>query len=304
MDQKNLLFFIVMQLLAMAGGAFFWYQVFPKKENRMELLMGIFLYMVCPFRLVSGTVTQRALCQVGFSLFLLICAALVGQKKHIYSVVPMIALAVTGFADFRLYLIMVFTVVLLALFLKKWMAALFAVATVPIAVLGNMDVVKFVLMNVNPESFCLTGIMPTGYDIDNLFRAFVLGDGKPGMGTALLVGVVILIWVLWVRKRTQDVKSPECMRAFGIAALILTIMSLIYFPLDFVQRVSPVTLRLVSYMETQALCFGVAQLCLSVLGTFAFAAFQEREDKNATFCLGCVLIILGIGESAILLGQI
>lgn len=305
----DVMIYVVIQIIAIGSAACFWYQVYPGKEDRRKLWTGIFLYFICPYRLFYGFLSEemsgsmwRA---IGFSVLPLIFLAMNDFEKKKNQWLAMagaaVCLIITGYADVRLFLVVAFTVFVISILKKKFFMLFLLGLSVVVVLPGNLSVVRYVFWAKPLDGIQLGSIMPAGYDISNLVRAFVIGDNKPGMGMGLIICLVVLFWNGFVRKKKSETKDTG---VYLVTFLVLTFLSLKYCPWDYAQRVAGFMLRGVSYFAYPALFFGVAQVCLSICGTGAICDFYKEEEEKTGTVLWMILLILGLGESMILLANL
>lgn len=126
-------------------------------------------------------------------------------------------------------------------------------------------------------------IMNKGYSIGGLFSTYFHRNGDPGMGILLTGGILLLIYFTFVRGRRLFTGADYVWLA---AAGLLTVMSLRYFPWDFVQRMGNWALGLVTLIRTPTVFFTYAQmilctLCVEKIGSIAVAEKTEKELKEA-----------------------
>lgn len=105
-----------------------------------------------------------------------------------------------------------------------------------------------------------TSIMEQGYSIGGLFSTYFIGTDTPEWEFCCLAVCCFALSKLCKRKKI-------CAKNDHIwlgAAALLTVMSLRYFPWDFVQRMGSWALGLVTLIGTPAVFFGYAQILLCV----------------------------------------
>ena len=102
------------------------------------------------------------------------------------------------------------------------------------------------------------------------------------MGILLLGCLIFLLYVTFVRR--QKIWEKKDLIWLGAAGL-LTLMSLRYFPWDYVQRLGQWSLGLVSLIRTPTVFFTYAQVILCVLsvekiGNLIMAEGTEEPEKQ------------------------
>ena len=122
-----------------------------------------------------------------------------------------------------------------------------------------------------------TSIMEQGYSIGGLFSTYFYRNGHPGMGILLLGCLLFLLYQSFVKGKKICAKNDHIW--LGAAAL-LTVMSLRYFPWDFVQRMGSWALGLVTLIGTPAVFFGYAQILLCVWSIEKCGAVLQLTDRT------------------------
>ena len=130
-----------------------------------------------------------------------------------------------------------------------------------------------------------TSIMEQGYSIGGLFSTYFYRNGHPGMGILLLGCLLFLLYQSFVKGKKICAKNDHIW--LGAAAL-LTVMSLRYFPWDFVQRMGSWALGLVTLIGTPAVFFGYAQILLCVWSIEKCGAVLQLTDRTARMREGTV----------------
>lgn len=125
-----------------------------------------------------------------------------------------------------------------------------------------------------------TSIMRRGYSIGGLFSTYFHRNGDPGMGILLLGALLFLFYVTFVKGRKLFTGAD---RIWLAAAALLTVMTLRYFPWDFVQRLGSWALGLVTLIGTPTVFFPYAQIILCVLCVEKIeriARMEEAEEEE------------------------
>lgn len=120
-------------------------------------------------------------------------------------------------------------------------------------------------------------IMNKGYSIGGLFSTYFHRNGDPGMGILLTGGILILIYFAYVRGRRLFTRTDYVWLA---AAGLLTVMSLRYFPWDFVQRMGNWALGLVTLIRTPTVFFTYAQMILCALCVEKFTEIMRWKETE------------------------
>lgn len=120
-------------------------------------------------------------------------------------------------------------------------------------------------------------IAQNGYSVGELLSLFTYPEEKPGLGLWLALSLVAGLW-LWYVKGIKSAGKITVL--YTIAALLLTLASLHFFPWDLLQRIHPVCLKLISMLRTPAVFYALAQIALCIPGACSVGAlclhFQKR----------------------------
>mgnify|MGYP006960462784 CR=1 FL=1 len=120
-------------------------------------------------------------------------------------------------------------------------------------------------------------IMEEGYSIGGLFSTYFHRGAHPGMGILLLGCLLFLLYNSLVKGRKLCTGKDYLWLG---AAVLLTVMSLRYFPWDYVERLGIWALGLVSLLRTPAVFFGYAQMVLCVWSVEKCDAVLQMAGEN------------------------
>ena len=138
----------------------------------------------------------------------------------------------------------------------------------------------------------LGSIMPKGYTPGQYFSSYAWRDGHPGMGLGMMVCLMTAAWLGFVEGEKENRKV--C-RAFGGLALFLGLLSLRYFPWDYVQRLGIWALKLVSLAGTPAVFWGMAFFALCVPAAGGVDRIRRKENSPAAFAVPALVAAACLG---------
>lgn len=259
-----------------------------QEQRKWVLLAGILLYLLLPkhvavvrerdwtqiviWMLVPVLVaallqvadTQKRLCKLGFVMVAVLVIGVTGRLDGVAGLVLLLLVCVAGFDR------------------KRWEYPVVGVLGIVLAYPTYLTWKHWIFDGNFAESGLeYVGIMDKGYSIGGLFSTYFHRNGDPGMGILLTGSLLFLVYCSFVKGRKIWTQTDY---AWLGAAGILILMSLRYFPWDYVQRIGQWSLGLVSLMGTPTVFFTYAQMILCVLsvekiGNIAMACEAEDEDE-------------------------
>lgn len=266
-------------------------------EEPLEILLGVTLYLLCPYRLhLCYEQADLVLCAV-WALIPWYLYGLYGKKRGLW--ISTVAIALIGYgSSVMLVLLLVLTPVLMLFSEAKrgWVSVMASVAVG--LFLWLPQGIRF-FQYLFTDAFDgwgmeLMGIAAKGYAISDYLLMYRIRDGRPGFGLGLLFAVILLFWSKLIRGE----KTPKKNNGFALIVLLCLWAANHYFPWDMVQRVDECLLKLVSLMETPVLFFGFASLFLALLvPAVVQPLLREKETLPARGCL--VIVWLASVGSAI-----
>lgn len=226
----------------------------------------IVIWMVIPVlaaSLLEVIYTEKKLWKTGFGLVAVLVIGVIGRMDGVAGLTVLFLVCVAGFCR------------------KHWEYPLIGVLGIVMAYPTYLTWKQWILDGNFAESgFEYTTIMEKGYSIGGLFSTYFYRNGEPGMGILLLGCLIFLIYFGFVKNR-KIWSGPDY--AWLAAAGLLTVMSLRYFPWDFVQRMGQWSLGLVSLIGTPTVFFTYAQMILCVLSVEKIGDIvmsEEMEDSD------------------------
>lgn len=212
-------------------------------ENRMQIL----IWILVPVIAVMLTYMKKA-------------ATIPG--KLCYGIMAAASIGIIGRKDGIAYLILLFLLTVAGICEKQWSYPLAGLAGMVLAY-PTFYVWKYWLFDGNfaESGLAYTSIMERGYSMGGLFSTCFHRGGNPGMGILLVTIDVLLLYAAFVKKINYLQKKDY----FWLGTVgLLTVLSLRYFPWDFIQRLGTWALGAVTLLQTPAVFFGYAQMVLCV----------------------------------------
>lgn len=242
-------------------------------KERETVLIGVLLYMTCPYRLYICYDRADLAQAVVWMLVPLLVWAVLGEKW----IVSSLALAGIGYASGFLVLVLAGLVILAALLGKKPRLLVPAALGTLLYLPGGIRLLLNLLQGVTViENMPLAPVGGRGYYFGQFFSSFAYKEGMPGLGLGLVTALLVLVWFLFCNGRAD---MPGSCRAAAVLGLILLFCSSHWFPWDLIQRLGGVFYRLVPLSGSPAVFFGLSCMALCIPGAYAV--------ENSIFRLGC-----------------
>lgn len=259
-----------------------------QEKRKWVLLAGILLYLLLPKHV--AVVRERDWTQIVIWMLVPVLVAALLQvadtQKRLwklgFAMVAVLVIGVTGRLDGVAGLVLLLLVCVAGFDRKRWEYPVAGVLGIVLAYPTYLTWKHWIFDGNFAESGLeYVGIMDKGYSIGGLFSTYFHRNGDPGMGILLTGSLLFLVYCSFVKGRKIWTQTDY---AWLGAAGMLILMSLRYFPWDYVQRIGQWSLGLVSLMGTPTVFFMYAQMILCVLsvekiGNIVMACEAEDEDE-------------------------
>lgn len=252
-------------------------------SDKYITFFGVLFYLTCPYRLsmCSGQASfSGALVWALLPLYVWAVSELFGKQKKSLAALTGAALilAVIGFADIIMFLILLTLTLLTALWLRR--------AVILIPCFGAMlccpgrlfSLTTYLLSPIETETLPLHSIMSAGYLPGQFFSGYAYQEGQPGAGMGILLGLAVLLWLLLVE---GSLKLPGICKTFLGLGAFLSVLSLRIFPWDLFQRLGLWALRLISLLNSPGIFFGLACFCLCIPAGYGMGNLCRHKEKTA-----------------------
>ena len=262
-------FIILSQFITFGTAWSMFHCIFKRKTKDWLSLAGALLYLLLPYHVYIVTKSGDRSQSLIWMLMPIYVAALIklsdtGKKFWTigYGLTAVLALGIIGRLDGVAGLILLLLTCVGGICRRQWKYPIIGVLGVILAYPTYMTWKHWLFDGAFAESGLeYTSIMEKGYSIGGLFSTYFYREENPGMGILLLLCLLFLLYNSFVKGRKLCTGIDYIW--LGTAAL-LTVMSLRYFPWDFVQRLGNWALGLVTLLRTPAVFFGYAQILLCV----------------------------------------
>lgn len=282
---------------ATLDGAFVLFRyLFPKGSG---VLWGVLLYMTFPFRIYLCYDRQEL--SQAFVWMLLpyylwsLLHVIHNRRRHLFLWVSALFLAATGYACASVFPIILGLTLVVVLFSRNAFPLLTMAGGTIMALPGLKRLLEFLTSEkMAALSVPLTSIMPEGYAFGELFSAFTYAEGKPGIGLGLLF---VFAWLSWHRfVEGERLLSKKELPWLG-AGIFLLFLSLRCFPWDYIQRIRPVFLKMVSLFQTPGVFLYFACFALTIPAAKTMQVLCEKKDKYSVAFLAVLLLIICLGTT-------
>ncbi len=257
----------------------------PQRGKTVVPAAGSLLYLLLPVH-VSAIREQRDWILIGIWMLLPVLIAALIQLTHTekkgwkigFGLVAVLVIGVIGRLDGVAGLTILFLVCVAGICRKHWEYPVIGVLGIGAAYPTYVTWKHWIFDGSFEQSgFEYTSIMDNGYSIGGLFSTYFHRNGDPGMGILLLGCLLFLLYCNFVKGR--KIWTGTDFVWLGTAGL-LTLMSLRYFPWDYVQRIGQWALGLVSLIRTPAVFYTYAQVILCVLSVEKIGNLVMAEDAE------------------------
>lgn len=140
----------------------------------------------------------------------------------------------------------------------------------------------------------LGSIMGGGYTIGLFMTSWAYRPELPGLGMGLAGALLLLAWLYWDGK---GVKMDKSVKGLLVAVGFLALLSLKYFPWDYVQRLGMPFLRFVGLLETSGIFWGLGAMLLAVPAAWAVGEVRKRQDALWRWVIPAILMIAALATA-------
>ncbi len=276
------IYMLVVQMGTLGAAILMFHRVFGRKDAEMSRFCGVLLYMTCPYRIFVSYDLADFSQVAAWMLLPLYLWAVIGivkgeGKRSVNILTAAAALAGTGYASVVYFLAAAGVSVLAGLFGRKLWVLVSAAAGGGVFLPGVWRLVSYVFLDgFGDLGIPLKSIMPEGYRFGQFFGSYVFRDSHPGMGLGMLICVLSGVWLGVVERKRVLGEN----KIFMLLSVLFAVISLSCFPWDIVQRLGSWALKLVSLLDTPAVFWGMACLCLSVPTACAVDGISRHENRR------------------------
>ncbi len=281
---------ILIQIVTLVTSYFMFRRIFSEEEKQ-TIWFGVLLYMTCPYRMYccyDRVDFSQAAAWMVIPVYIWAVTGITKEKKWTDIIFGALALAGIGYANTIYFLIAFGLSILVIIALKKWNMVLALIGGAMCFFPGLLRLMEFLFTDKYDElDLSLQSIMPNGYTIGEYFAFYVYKEGRPGLGFGLFFALLSGLWLMFVAGKWEKSKSSKI---FFLLAVCMLLLSMKFFPWDYVQRVGNFGLKLVALIGTPAVFGGVAELLLCVPAAWSTRLISRFE--NCYIAKGVTLLIV------------
>lgn len=127
---------------------------------------------------------------------------------------------------------------------------------------------------------------------------FVLAVGAvlsmPGLGMALAGAFLLMIWLYWCG---YGPKMHKTIKGMLTVTGLLTLVSLKYFPWDFVQRLGAPFLRFVGLLETPGVFWMLANILFTIPAAWTIGELRKKQDVLWRWVIPAIFLIAALATA-------
>lgn len=291
------IYMLVLQICTLLFAKLFFERLFADSETKLPAFFGVLLYMTSPYRIyicydladMSAVVVWMILPLYAWS----ISGLFQGGIRWRDIVGASLSLAGIGYAETICFFVMI-GVTVFALFYFKKALPLVAMAVGAVLFFPVLHRLAQYLFSdaYNELGMPLRTIMENGYRFGQFFSSYAFRENHPGMGLGMFFCLLTGLWLWFV---AGGEKAGRCERFFIVLSVILLLMSLRYFPWDFVQRLGDWSLKLGSLINTSAIFAGLAWSFLCIPAAASADRMYRQENKLLAYAVPLIVLLACLG---------
>lgn len=239
-------------------------------KDKLVAGIGAALYVLMPYRVYicfNVASIRQALFWLLLPVLLMCLVRLYKSDKYrfIWILPAILIVSGTAYLDATHAVILAGVILLMALFLQKYLYIPIALLGLAGSVAANINYWRFILLgHENAYSVPAVNIADKGYYFGYYFMNWTYSGGRPGIGFGIMFSLII---VLWSFLSDKEKKADRCV----VASFILGVMAFHWGVWDMLERVHPIVLRLLSSMGTPGVMLGFACAIMCIPASKAMA---------------------------------
>lgn len=289
-------YMLVIQVCTLLFAKLFFERLFADKETRFPVFFGVLLYMTSPYKIfvcydladLSAVVVWMILPLYAWSVLGLIQ----GDRRWRYIIAAPLALAGIGYADMIHFFVLAGITLFAVLYFKKVLPVVTMAVGAVLLFPALYRLVQYLFLGAYEEfEIPVRTIMQNGYHFGQFFNIFAFRDDHPGMGLGIFICLLVGLWFWFVTGE----KAQRQVHFFVTLSAILLLLSLCYFPWDYVQRLGVWALKLVSLINTPAIFAGLAYHCLCIPAAASADRVSRQENKPIVYGFSILVLLACLG---------
>lgn len=291
------IYMLVIQICTLFFTKLFFERLFADRKTKLPAFFGILLYMTSPYRIyvcydladLSGAVVWMVLPLYAWAAL----GLLLGSRRRRDIVTASLALAGIGYADIVYFFILIGVTIFAVLYFKKALPFITMMAGTILLIPVLYRLFRYLFLDAYLElEIPVRTIMQNGYRFGQFFSSYAFRENHPGMGLGIFICLLSGLWI-WFVADGEKVQRRE--RFFIVLSAILLLLSLRFFPWDYVQRLGVWSLKLVSLINTPAIFAGLAWNCLCIPAAASVDRMSGQENKLIAHAIPLMVLLACIG---------
>lgn len=291
------IYMLVLQICTLLFAKLFFERLFADRKTKLPGFFGILLYMTSPYRIyvcydladLSGAVVWMVLPLYAWSVL----GLLFGSRRRRDIAVASLALAGIGYADIMYFFILIGVTIFAVLYFKKALPVITMITGSILLIPVLYRLFRYLFLDAYFElEIPVRTIMQNGYRFGQFFNSYAFRENHPGMGLGIFICLLSGLWI-WFVADGEKVQRRE--RFFIVLSAILLLLSLRFFPWDYVQRLGVWSLKLISLINTPAIFAGLAWNCLCIPAAASVDRMSEQENKLIAHAIPLMVLLACIG---------
>lgn len=116
----------------------------------------------------------------------------------------------------------------------------------------------------------------------------------PGLGMALAGAFLLMLWLYW---SGYGPKMHKTIKGLLTVTGLLTLVSLKYFPWDYVQRLGMPFLRFVGLLETPGVFWMLANILFTIPATWTIGELRKKQDVLWRWVIPVIFLIIAMATA-------
>ena len=258
-----------------------WWMMKAFSEKAAVALSGTLFYVSCPYHIYICF--DKA--DIGQAIVWALIPAFIGGMVYLHRshgrsaaawCISVSAYAGIWYADARWGVIAGVCMTLYLLFRMRWLWGLLSLAAGgALAMPSVIYLARYLIVGgMQVWNLPVGSIMGNGYTMGAFLTTWVYRPDMPGMGAGLMGGMLLTAWLYW---RGYQGKMDKPIKGILLMAGALAVISLKYFPWDYIQRLGMPFLRFVGLLETPGIFFGGASMLLVIPAAWAVGEMRKKQ---------------------------
>lgn len=276
-------------------------------KDKLLSLFGALLYGLMPYRVYVcfdlKDLGQAVFWMVLPIIFLCLAKMYPDEKKKsslLWSIPALILLCGIAKADCMLLFIFCGILFFLGLLLKRFLYLPLSVVAVLGSVAVNSAFWKFILLgHMNQYAVESELIASKGYSVGHFLMSWLYYEGRPGLGFGLLLALALILWYFLSDYEKPDKcpyekKERNRYLILVIFSAILGFLSMHLGIWDIAERVHPIFIRLISFINSPSVMFGFGCALLCIPAAKSYGRLWKEKNTFIAKAMPVTLLLLNL----------